>query len=291
MVKFSIVCPIRNEVNLIPITLPSFYAVNPSEVVLCLDKPAPKQVLKVISKVASTLGMENLTRVIEIERNPEYRFHQAWVRRKGFWEAENERILTADIDLIINSKVLKAVRIVGFNNVGLVSLSKLHYPRGLTDYWREGVLLFSRNIVHGVLDRFMMTTTFTGLYALYRPYWLDSESEESVKRLVNPKQFFRGEVPKIAGASAFIGEDTFLRDSMIKKYKCIYLKDIGAVDLGVAHENNPEIQFRIGQYFARQKRSLIASLGRAFLRAQPYYLMGFLSERRKMSKTPREGCL
>jgi hypothetical protein len=56
VVEFSIVCPIRNEVDLISKMLPSFYAPNPSEVILCVDKPAPKDVTKVIGEVTKACG-------------------------------------------------------------------------------------------------------------------------------------------------------------------------------------------------------------------------------------------
>jgi len=281
MVEFSLVCPIKDEVHLIPITLPSFYAVGPSEVVLCLDKPAPLRVLKVINKIARACKAEDVTRIIEVERNPEYNFHQAWVRRKGFLEAKYDKILTTDADLVIKKNVLKAVEKKKKNNIGLVSLSKFWYPRGPIDYWRVGVVVFLRKVVHGTLDPVMSTSTFSGLYALWRPYWLDSESPEEIKRLINPKQFYRGERPDLERATAVTGEDTFLRDCMIKKHRCVYLKDIGAVDLGVATESLPYIQFMKWQYFARQGRSLLVSIGRAVLRAQPFYLQGYLRGKRR----------
>lgn len=276
MVEFSIVCPIKDEVDLIRRTLPSFYSVHPSEVMLCLDKPAPKHVVEVIRKVAKAYNTGDITRIVEVERNPEFAFHQAWVRRKGFLEAKHDKILTTDIDLVINKNVLKAVELVGKNDVGLVSLSKFSHPRGLTDYWRLGVVTFLCKILHGMLDPVMATTTFTGLYALWKPYWLDSEPEEEIKKLVNPKQFYRGETPSLEQASAITGEDTFLRDRMKEKHKCVYLRDMGAIDLRKGLENVPYVQYMVGQYFASQGRSFLVSFGRAVLRAQPYYLMGYL---------------
>ncbi len=138
-----------------------------------------------------------------------------------------------------------------------------------------------RKALRGILDSLMTTTTFTGLYAFWKPYWLDSEPIKEIKRLVNPKQFWRGENPDIRQASAISGEDAFLLKCMIKKHKCIYLRDIGCVDLGVSTEKLPYVQYMIGQHFARQDRSIIVSLGRTFLRAQPHYLQGYLMERRK----------
>ncbi len=272
--EWSLVCPVKDEVDLIPRTLPSFYSVKPSEVVLCSDKPSPESIKKVVWKIASLFDAEDKTRILEVERNPEYAFHQAWVRRKGFLEATYERILTGDIDLIINKNVLKAIRLVGKGNTGLVSLSKFSYPTNSSDFWRLVVTTFLRKAVHGMLDPLIATTTFSGLYALWRPYWLDSEPEEEIKKLVNPKQRLRGEhVEAIADVT---GEDTFLRDKMKDRYSCIYLRDIGAIDLRKGLENVPYCQYMKGKYFANSKRPLLISLGRAILRAQPYYLVGHL---------------
>jgi len=278
MRKFSIVIPIaEKDAKYLPITLPSWLSLKSDDVLLCVDKPCSAQLKTVIWKTSKLCGKQ--TRIIEVERSSEWRFHQAHVRREGFHKAKYDVILTGDIDLVVNKNVYKAINLVGKDNIGLVSLAKFHYPRKLPDYWREFVALFSRKILHGFMDKIMATTTFTGLYAFYRPFWLDTEKEEDVKRLVNPKQLYRGEKVELSGASAITGEDTFLRDNMVKKYRCVYLRDIGAIDLGFPTESFPYLQYTTGQYFARQGRSTLISFGRAFLRAQPHYLKGFLTER------------
>jgi len=281
--SFSLVCPIKDEVDLIPITLPSFYAVDPAEVILCLDKPAPKHVVKVIKKVSQLCDAEGITRIIEVERDPSWRFHQAHVRREGFHAAKYDRILTADIDLVLNRNVLKAVRLVGKDDIGLVSLSKLIYPRNIHSFLR---LMSHRvlRIIHKVA-KIGTVTGFTGLYTIFRPYWLDSEREEDVKRLVNPKHKLR---MGFSGLKDFrverdifpSGEDTFLRDCMIKKHKVVYLPDVGAIVLTDPLEAHPDVQYCKGVYFALKGRKPIVSVGRAFLRLEPYYLCGYLYGRR-----------
>jgi len=280
---FSIVCPIKDEVDLIPVTLPSFYSVNPSEVILCLDKPAPKKVVKTIKKVAEACNAEDKTRIIEVERRHDYRFHQAWVRRKGFLEAENDIILTTDIDLIINRNVQKAVKLVGKNNIGLVSLSKFEYPNSITSFLR----MMSRGtlkIIHKII-KMGTVTGFTGLYCIYRPYWLDSEPEEGIKNLINPKQKLRMGIRISKGFEVYrdifpAGEDTYLRDCMEKKHRVIYLPDIGATVLTNPLESHPDIQYCKGIYFAFKGRKPLISIGRALIRFEPYYLCGYLYGRR-----------
>jgi len=278
MRNFSVVVPIsEKDEGLMRATLPSWFTLDSDDFLLCVDKPSSKSFRLVIERLARICNKEDKITIVEVEKSNEWRFHQAHVRREGFHKARYDAILTGDIDLVVNKNVYKALSLVGKGNIGLVSLAKLHYPHELQDYWREAILLFSRNIVHGVLDKFIATTTFTGLYAFYRPYWLDSEQEEELKKLVNPKELVWQNDEKLAPVA--VGEDTFLRDCMMQKgYRCVYLRDIGAVDLRPATENLPYMQYIIGRYFARRGRSPFMSIGRAFLRAQPYYLAGYFHE-------------
>jgi len=230
--NFSVVVPVRDELTLIRQTLWSYYEIDPSEVLVCTDKPCKRNVVHLIKRIAALVNMGDVTRIIEVKKTPEWGFHQAHVRRSGFHEAKFDRILTGDIDLLVNRNVYKALNLVGKNDIGLASLGKFHYPSSLLDYWRLGVETFLRKIVHDIMDFSMETTAFTGLYALWKPYWLDSEPEEEAKRLVNPKQVLRGEISDFDLASGYAGEDTFLRDWMSKKHGCVYLKDIGAIDFG-----------------------------------------------------------
>ncbi len=285
---FSVVVPVKDEIDLIQRTLWSYYAIKPSELLICTDRPCRRDVNKVVKKIADLSHMKEITKVIQVERSPAWKFHQAHVRREGFSEAKFDRILTGDIDLVINEKVHKALRVVGKNNIGLASLAKLQYPHLLTDYWRLGVVMFLRKIAHHLADPVMGTTVFSGLYALWRPYWVDSEPEEEAKRFTNPKQVLRHEKAGFELSSSFYaGEDTFLRDWMLKKHKCVYLRDVGAIDLGTSLEGRPFVQYMTGAYFARQGRPLLVSLGRAILRAQPHYLKGYLSEWGREQQTNR----
>jgi len=74
-------------------------------------------------------------------------------RRTGFLNAKYDRILTGDIDLIINRNVLKAVEKVG----NVLSLYRLITETML-------------RIFSNVIKRKMGATSFTGLYAFWKPY-------------------------------------------------------------------------------------------------------------------------
>ena len=288
MVEFSIVTPIKDEKHLIPRTLPSYYEVNPDEVVLCFDKPPPKDTLKVAKKVIEACNAEEITKIIEVERSPEWAFHQANVRRTGFREATYDRILTTDIDLIINSNVLKAVNMIGKEDVGLVSCGKFRYPNNFVGFWRAmgyNVLRKSFVFLKKVQMGGLKMSAFTGLYAMYRPYWFDSEDEEGIKRLVNPKQVFRGETIPEGGVFWHAGEDTYLRDCMVKQHRVITLSDVGAICLTDRLEDIPGVQFEIGRYNATRTRSMLGAIVHVVAYAHPHYFRGFIYEKQKATKS------
>jgi len=294
MLRFSVVIPVKDEVDLIPRTLPSYYAVRPSEVLLCTDKPCPAEVRSTVMQVAEACGAHQITRIIEVEKDVEWKYHQAHVRRTGFDRANYHRILTGDIDLIINRNVLKAVGLVGENNIGLVSVSKFQYPNTLLRLLRlvgVGILLkYIHHLAQLYRGRGIETTTFTGLYSIWKPYWLDREPQEELKKLKSSKTpLRRGEKQWVGWDSNMIlsagEEDTFLRDHVREKHKVVYLPDIGGLVLTDPWEDRPVVQYRRGIYFCLRGRNLIGALTRTIFRLQPFYLCGHLYGR-KLLKSP-----
>jgi len=266
-VDFSIVVPVKDEVDLIPTTLPSYYAVNPSEVIICTDKPTPRKVRRVVQKVAVACDALDITRIVEVERDPEYKYHQAWVRRTGFRKAKYDRILTVDADLVINKKVLKAVELVGKDNIGLVSCSKKYPYKGIQKIWR----MITQKIVNLVYP-----IRFTGLYAIWRPYWLDSE-DEGIKRLRSQKKIMDGSFEEVV-----FGEDVYLHNCLIKKHKSVYLRDVGAVCLTADAQDKPYVQFQSGRYFASRNYNIFQILAKSILYLRFHVMLGWLYEKRKI---------
>lgn len=280
--NYSIVIPVKDEIDLIPRTLPSYLMANPKELLICTDKPCPSEVRKTVNTVAENFNVVEKIRIIEVERNPEWGYHQAHVRRTGFHEARYSRILTGDIDLVVNRNVLKAVEMIGKDDVGLVSLNKFRYPTSLIRLLRLVGTEILNKYVHFLAEAYrgreIATTNFTGLYAIWKDYWLDSEPEEKLKKLKSSKTPLRRGEP-VEWNSDLVrgtGEDTFLRDHMIEKHKAVYLPNIGGYVLTDPMEDLPVIQFKKGVYFYLRGRNLLGALVRTFLRLQPHYLLGHL---------------
>jgi glycosyltransferase involved in cell wall biosynthesis len=245
--EFSIVCPVRNEVDLIPKTLPSFYALNPSEVILCVDKPAPKDVTKVIDEVAKACRCEGKTRILEVERNREFRFHQAWVRREGFRKASNDLILTADIDIIVSPEVTRYLNMINKSNVMLVSFSKLAYP------------ITFRSAVAWFVQRAYRHSSFTGLYAFSRKAWQETEDVSSLKR-----------IPR--------GEDTHLHKFITKKYNTVFVA--GVKNIVLRPKESPQYQYLMGWNRWKIRRTPLWRVTLSvFLYFRPFLLAGYLKAR------------
>jgi len=265
---FSVVVPVKKEANLLRDSLPACYRLNPDEIVVCFDKPAPKECLQVVDKTSSK-HPEIRTKILEVERNPEYRFHQAWVRRQGFRETKNNRVLTADVDLIVNANVLKAIELVGRNDIGLVSCSKLPSVSGLLGFWRT--------TGDQLVRWFIQIPHFTGLYCIWKPYWLDSE-DERIKELENPRNAL--------GAYVFVGEDTFLLNCMRRKHRVIFLPDIGAYCMTPNMEDLSHIQFESGRFLQTRGRRFHRILIQSVLTARMEQVQGYLYEKQSRHSIP-----
>lgn len=270
--EFSIVVPVSaKDLRLLPKTLPSWISLGSNDIIICTDNPAPKELVNTIMEIVKNDHAEDRVRILHVEKNPDYKFHQAWVRRSGFRAAKHDIILTGDIDLVVYPICQKAVELVGKDGVGLVSLSKIRYRQGFMGQLRY--LVERQSKYYAKLLKGKAPAYFTGLYALYRPYWLDSENEESLKHMINPYY-----APLIVDSwGGYKGEDTHLRDWMVKKYKVTYLPDIGAEEFQGGLEERKDLQIKIGAKFAVEGRTPVAVLRHSVASMRPYVFRSYFN--------------
>ncbi len=252
-IPFSIVCPIKDEVALIPKTLPSFYDIQPSEVILCVDKPAPQDVVKMISKVARACKAEDKTRIIEVERDPKYKFHQAHVRRKGFSEAKFDKILTVDIDIKINRTIKKYFTLVN-GNIKLVSFAKSSYPLNFR-YTMSQLIQKTYKIL-----RQREYKSFTGLYFFSKKAWMETEYPKSLKM-----------IPR--------GEDTHLDQHMKKKYETYFVAQVKNICLRPTETTKYHYLIGVTKWGVRRD-SLWRVILHSLLYFRPKVLTGYLEAKR-----------
>ncbi len=262
--------PVKNEYELLRRSLPSCYRLGPDELILCVDDPPNEQTVREAGRIASEMGWTNRTRIISVRENPEYHFHQAWVRREGFREAKHDRILTTDVDLIVNRSVLKAIAMVGHDNVGLASCTTLHSVTGFWGLWRA--------MTHRMAD-LVWSAGIAGLYALWRPFWLDSE-DDRIKRLEDTR------TDKVKGSFVLIGEDVYLRNCMRTKHKCVHLKDVGGYNIRPDWPDRPYVQFELGRYYAERRYMPGSVIIRSLVFARPHLVRGYVYQKLRKERIP-----
>lgn len=269
--RFSIVLPVRSEFGLLSKSLSSCYGVRPEEVLVCLDDPPHEKTLREARRIARESGFLDRTEILQIPRNPDFQFHQAWVRREGFRRAKNDRILTVDVDVAINKNVLKAVSLVGRDDIGFASCTIARSANGFMSLWRGAV--------HRLASR-LGPPSLTGLYAIWRPYWMDSEDKQ-ISRLADPR------MPGVRGSLALVGEDAYLHNCMSVKHRCIHLPDIGGYGLRDDCNDRPSIQFEIGRHYAEKGYSVWNVLLRSVALGRFHYLRGYVHQRERKETIPK----
>jgi hypothetical protein len=268
---FSIVVSVHDELDLFRFSLPSFYALQPDEVIVCLDDNGDETDLNAVRSFSLRLNQSERTRMITVIRNPAYSSYIAWKRRQGFMAAANDRILSVDPDLILNHRVHKALKLAGLNNIGYVSCTTI-YPI-------SHPLQFCQSIVHYAVSR-LHPPPLTGLYALWRPYWLDSE-DYGIAQLRDPLE------SEAHGSMVAIGEDTYLLNRMRTKHRSIHLRTVGAYSMKPYHNVSREAQYELGRYYAAIGQPSLTVLLKSMVLLQPHLLRGYIRQREAGSSIPK----
>jgi hypothetical protein len=263
-IPFSVVIPVANrDAGLVPRTLPSWLALGADDVVIATDKPASAELRDAVIKVVRARKAARFVTVIEVPRDSAYHFHQAFVRRSGFMAAAHDAILTGDIDLLVRKRAAKAAAKVGVGGVGLVSLSKLGGVTGASSALRTVSFLVMQKL---------NPPKFGGLYAFWRPYWL--ETEDYGVRLVRD--------PRIKGypeaGLGILGEDTYLYLCMKRQYTCVHDNSVSAIDVKGFVEDLPRLQYEWGRALVGTRNAVEVAFASVFL-AYPNLLRGFLRQR------------
>ncbi len=275
--KFSIVLPIKDEVELFRRTFPYMLNLGADEILICLDDPPDRELDDCIRNTQRKLETHSSgggrattdVKVLCVERDPAWGFHQAHVRRAGYEEAKHDTLFTLDVDVVVRPSVLKGLEYIGKNNIALVSFNKLLNLKG--------PIRFFRSVEHQVRSRILGSKGFTGLYWLYRPWYYELMPEKIVRAIGN-------------------GEDTLLlyQLSRQQKYDRVHFPEIGAYCLTANNEDLVWRQFERGVWLAiwgRKGRLLTNTQHialRAFMSGHPHLLRGYLWAKRNNIKVPRD---
>ena len=246
MVKFSVVMPIKDEIDILKFSLASIYALEPDEVIIPAE-PFPESI-EMVERIARKCGYLEKTRILVLhEKTPDWRFRQAYARRKGFQVARNDIILTVDADIIIDHRIKRYLGLVGKNDIGLVSFGKFPYP-----------LTFARMMAR-LIQIAYRHHSFTGLYAFSKEAWEETEDIESLKEISR-------------------GEDTHLHEDLTKKYRDTFIPSVRNIVL--RPKESKRYQYLAGwNRWKTMKTELWRMLISTFLYFRPNMMVGYLKAR------------
>lgn len=284
--EFSVVVPVSTkDLDMIPKTLPAYLKLQAGEIILCVDSPVDPALRQAIVSVGR--GDPRL-RIVEVPADPSWKFHQALARRTGFRAASSDVILTGDIDVVVNSNVLRGVERVGRDNVGVANLQK---------EMRSGPGDILRNMSRRVVRSIKREAFWSGLYALYRPYWLDTEDEEFAKKVPHPAEYgvvldqdkFFSSLIGLGNLTTppYFGDETILKWAMFRKHKVVSLPFVGGVEIRKETARRREYQARQAVRIYLDGRSLAYVLLRAILSARGVELGTYMFLVRRESGTPQ----
>lgn len=281
--KFSVIIPIKDEVELLPWTLPSWFRLQPDEVIACIDSPPDKTLVRAIRRINEDVV------ILAVDRDPSWFSQLAHVRREGFKEASNDIIATGDIDLVVTTNVLRAINRIE-RGVGLACLQKRLYPSSLLRMYRSVgntiIRPFLRSLRTHLKREQKSLISFTGLYAFSKEKWMKAEPEDAIKNWVDIHQddWTGLSSEEIKKRMDNIGEDKILHNCMKRaKYSVLYLPYIGGYNVSTALYDKPLIQWNTGLYYAVKGANLRSAIIQTIITARPHFLRGYLYQKRCMS--------
>ena len=126
---FSVVMPIHNESELLKLSLPAVYKLDPAETILIFDDCTDDS-YHVAVDIARKMNFfeKTLFKPVSGEEGTEFSFRPTFLRRMGYLMANCNKILKTDADLVLDPKIKDYVPRLGKDNVGIITFEYLDYP-------------------------------------------------------------------------------------------------------------------------------------------------------------------
>lgn len=249
--KYSVVIPVHNEARILPITLPTVLKFEPDEIVIVFDRCTDKS-YEVARKIIRDHGfLDRFTPVFKRKPAPDWNHQLAHTRHIGFERAKYDRILNVSSDFFLKDDPRKYLHLLGKNRIGMITYRYM-------DYTIFNFSSIPANIL-GRISKFLpIMEPFTGMYAVYKPYW----------------KAVGGFSKEITGC-----EDTYIYNALKRAgFKIIYAHDVSYYNTRVKHY--PERIFNIGfQYWKILRAPLWKAILRSVVRGRPHFLKGYLAAR------------
>lgn len=243
--KFSVVLPIHNEEELLPLSLPSVYNLDPEEVILLFDRCNDGS-FELAHKIAEACSSVDKTKFIKVNQPSDWKWRIGFLRRLGYRLAKNNIILTTDADMVLDVDIRRHLKLMSQH--ALVTFEYISYPISV------------RNLLKRLCEKILPFSWLSGCYFFKKNAWQETEDLELVKKIGQ-------------------GEDTNLHLSILTKYtstailtKTFHLRTLHATS------------YERGRTHCKMKRSFLLTTLRAIALFEPSLIIGYLHEKWRTPK-------
>jgi len=245
MEAFTVVMPVHNEEKFLPLSLPSIYNLNPSEVILIFDRCTDRS-LEVTKECSSRHRFCENTKFVEVTENSDWKFRFSFLRCLGIDMASNDIVLITGADLIMDSRI--ADQLPRIKQFPFISLSYIDSPVNFTN-------IIQRLFSHLPLFK---RDKLAGIYIVNRKVMYECEDREKLKQLD-------------------AAQDTFLHRSIQKRY----LTDYVITDsIHLRPKNSAKRHYLQGRlYWKSGHRGLLKTVLGAIVTCRFSLLKGYIHER------------
>lgn len=235
------------EMESAPKALASACAIRPTQLIVGLDSDAPAALETLVRDHAPC----NL-KVMRVQRDDAWLAHFPHVTWEMIRASDNDLILCTDADLILQCSIPEHAGLPGTSNIAAVTFLIVPGSPGLAGAWRRLTFRARR--------KFGTRKAETGLYFIWRPFYLDFIREDVMRSLRN-------------------GVDSIIWRTLEKTDRYDYVSSgiIGAIGCDDHSGDYPSSQFADGINMAA-KSSAVRAIARCayhtILFAHPWYVYG-----------------
>jgi glycosyltransferase involved in cell wall biosynthesis len=215
-IDFSVVMPVHNEADMLPLSLPSVYKLMPSEVILIFDNCSDDSE-EVAKKIIKKYDPQNqiTRRINNIPKKIEHKYRVAYLKRLGMDSAHYDVVLIADADIILDSEIRKLIPQI--TRFPFMSFEHVDFPVN----WRTRIKSILRFVPLWTDDK------LSGVYAVDLKVRAECEDPEKVKVIEQ-------------------GEDTLMQQSIRTKYPT---KFFHVNNIHLRPKEDPARHYRRGLYY------------------------------------------
>ena len=256
---FSIIMPIlgtEKELKFAEKTIPAIINLNPHEIIFGIDSPKDQILISTLDQICSRNGF-NRQRYVATKHDKDWNMPLSHIIWDCINACENDKALMVNVDSLVLSSIMTGFDIVGTLNIAAHTAPAMHYVKTI----RDRIKVYCYKLI---INR--MSDAWSGVFWIYRPYFLKCMNLENYKKIYN-------------------GADTFIYDSIKKNenYKYICAKKFSNQSLD--YENNDLYwrQFSKGIYWYAQSKNEMQINSRlikyliTLLRKYPNFGMRFYS--------------